>query len=186
MLFKKHKKLAVFMIILFALFAAGAGGYILAANEPRVVEETPEQSDVPAGADDTRIEKGASVDWDYEYRMCGHHIYLHCEAGESMVGLKFSELQASNPNVRIVSFEPKKLQLKMSFDCYCPRHYILRRYRDELALFRTVLGTPEQEVCLKVPVLFSRINKDEQQVLETGKLFDSLEDIQHYLEGLET
>ncbi|MGE5494324.1 MAG: hypothetical protein ACM3S4_03360 [Burkholderiales bacterium] len=185
-MFRKHKKLAVFMFILFALSAAGAAGYILAANEPRVVEEAPKPSDVPAGADDARIEKGASVDWDYEYSMCGHHIYLHCEADESIVGLTFSELQASSPDMRIVSFEPKKLTLKKSFECYCPRHYILRRLKDKLAVFRTVLGTPDQEVCLEVPMLFSSINKDEQQALEVGKLFDSLENIEHYLENLDT
>lgn len=186
MLFKRHKKLAVSLMILFALAAAGTAGYILAVNEPRVVEVTPPPSDVPAQAEDAKIEQGAAVDWDYEYRMCGHHIYLHCEVDESMAGLTFSELQASNPDVRIVSFEPKKLSLKMSFDCYCPRHYILKQYRDELAIFKTVLGTPDQEVYLEVPVLFSKVNADEQQALETGKLFETLEDIEHYLENIET
>jgi hypothetical protein len=92
----------------------------------------------------------------------------------------------ANPDVRIVSFEPKKISLKMSFDCYCPRHYILRQYRDELAIFRTVLGTPDQEVYIEVPILFSSIDADEQSVLEAGKLFDSLEELEDYLEDMET
>jgi hypothetical protein len=185
-LFRKHKKLGVLGIIFALLSAAGVTGYFLAANEPRIVEVTPEVSDMPAEADNARIEKGATVEWDYEYRMCGHHIYLHCEADETMIGLTFSELQAANPDVRIVSFEAKNVSLKMSFDCYCPRHYILKQYRDELAIYRTVLGTQEQEVYVEVPIRFSVADEDEQPVLETGKLFDSLEELENYLENLET
>ena len=168
------------------LFLAGAGaaGFILAQNEPRVVEVKPED-EVAAGADDARVAKGAAIDWTYEYGMCSHDIYLSCEADDDMTGLTFSEFEAEYPDVRIVSFEPDKLKLKVSFDCYCPRHYILRQHNSGLAVFRTVLGTGEQEIFREIQVRFEDINADEKIVLETGKLFSSLEELEKYIENLD-
>ncbi len=149
-------------------------------------EKETEESEVAVGAGEEKIEKGATVFWDYEYKMCCHHIYISCEVDESMAGLTFSQLQKEYPNVRIVSFDTKELSLKMSFDCYCPNHYILKHYRDELAVSRTILGTDDQEICLEIPIRFDNIPEDEKKVLETGKLFDSLEEIEEYVESLDT
>jgi hypothetical protein len=171
------------MAVVLLLAWAGAAGFILAKNEPRVVEVKPED-EVAAGADDSMIAKGAKIDWIYEYGMCSHNIYLSCDADEDMVGLKFSEFQAEYPDVRIVSFEPDKLTLKMSFDCYCPRHYILRRHSNGLAVLRTILGTGEHEIFYEVPVRFEEINGDEKIVLEAGKLFDSIEEMEEYIKTL--
>lgn len=187
--FRKNKRkirIFVWLTVLMVFSAAGALGYILASNEPRVVEVTPMPSELPAGVEDSKIKKGATVEWEYEYRMCGHSIFLSCEADDSMVGLTFSQLQTENPDVRIVSFDTDKIVLKMSFDCYCPRHYILKQYKDGLAVFRTVLGTDEQEIYSQVPLKFEDIDTDKQEVLEAGKLFESADEMDHYIYDLDT
>lgn len=185
MFFREHKRFFKWLTVLAVLGAAGTAGYVLASNEPRVVDVAPEVTDVPAGADDARIEKGALIEWDYGYRMCSHHIYLTCEAGEDTAGLTFTEFRHEHPDVRIVSFEPYRLSLKMSFDCYCPRHFILRKHKDNLAILRTLLGSDEQEVFLEVPIRFDSIEEDKIKVLEAGKLFDSLEELEQYIDVLE-
>ena len=186
MFYKKHKKLVFLTVLLLILSAAGLIGYLVAKNEPRVVKQEKVLQDVPVGADEAKIAAGATVDWEYEYKMCSHHIYLHCEVEEHMVGLTFSQLQEQYPDIRIVSFDTDALVLKMSFDCYCPDHYILKRFRDELAIFRTILGSDEQEIYKEIPLRFEEINEEEKEVLETGKLFNSLEEVEEYLENLDT
>lgn len=183
---RRYKKIVIWSAVFAVLAAAGITGYILASNEPRVVEVTPTASEMPAGADDSKVAKGAAVEWEYEYRMCGHSIFLNCEADDNIVGFTFSQLQAENPNVRIVTFEPGKLVLKLSFYCYCPRHYILKQNRDELAIFRTILGSDEQEIYREVPLRFDDLSTDEQKVLESGKLFESLDELEYYIENLDT
>ncbi len=182
---KRKRKIFIWLAVLVLFAAAGAAGFILASNEPRVVKITPSPSDVPAAADDSEISKGAVVKWEYEYEMCGHSVYLSCMADDHTIGLKFSQLQAEYPDARIVSFEPEMVSLKMSFDCYCPRHYILKRYMDSLAIFRTILGAGEQETYRKIPIRFDGLNADEQEVLEAGKLFESIEELERYIENID-
>lgn len=184
MLLKRYKKLLIWSVVLLALAGAGLAGYIIASNEPRVVETAPEPSDMPAGADDTSIEKGAMIEWCYEYGMCSHNVCLTREADKDMTGLKFSEFRLKYPDVRIISFEPDKLSLKKSFDCYCPRHFILRKHEGGLAVMRTLLGSDEQDIILVIPVSLSSIEQDEMSALEAGKLFDSIEEIELYIEKI--
>jgi hypothetical protein len=185
-LLKKYRRLVIFVIILLLFTGVGLFGLLLAANEPRVVKQTPAKTSVlPAGADDAKVSANAEVEWDYDYKMCTHHIYIHCTADKSMTGLTLTQLQASFPGVRIVSFAPDKLVLSKSFDCYCPNHYLLKRYKDELAVFITVLGTCDQEVYREIPMKFNNISEDEKTVLEIGKLFETLDDLENYLENID-
>lgn len=181
---KRRSRRIVWFVVIGLLAVSGAAGFILASNEPRVVEVTPAPSVLPAGADDSKTVKGASIEWEYEYRMCGHSVYLSCIADDSMVGLTFSQLQAKVPEARIIVFEPERAVLKVSFDCYCPRHYILKQYRGGLAVMRTILGTDEQEVYREINLRFDSLSKDEQEILEAGKLLESLDELELYLENL--
>lgn len=189
MFIKKHKKLFVFLIIIVLLSFAGLLGFNIAKNEPRIVEisNTPDPSSVlPAGADDARIEKSATVKWDYEYKKCAHHIFVSCQVDEDMAGLSFSMLQEQYPDIKIVDFEPDRLVLKKSFDCYCPEHMILKKHEDELAIFRTALGTDKEEIYLKISIEFDDLGADERQVLSIGKVFNDLEGLENYIEDIET
>lgn len=182
---RKHVKLIRFLIFILIVSGAGLFGYMTASNEPRLVKSSPSPSAAPAGVNDSKVKEGAEVDWDYEYNMCAHHIYAKSTADSKMVGLTLTQFQAEYPQVRIISFDPDKLVLRMSFDCYCPDHYMLRHYKDELAVFKTILGTSDQEVYIEVPIKFSNVPDDEKDELEAGKLFGNLDDLENYLENIE-
>lgn len=181
---KRNKRIAIWLIVLLLLAVSGLTGFIIASNEPRVVKVTPTPSEVPAAADDSKIAKGAVVKWEYEYKMCGHSVFISCLADSNITGLTFSQLQAEYTEARIISFEPEKIVLKMSFECYCPRHYILKRYADGLAVFRTIVGSYEQEKYREIPLRLDDLSADVQEVLEMGKLFESIEELEYYLEDL--
>lgn len=183
---KENGRVVIWVAVVILVVISGAVGFILASNEPRVVKVTPAPSEVPAGADDSKIAKSAKVEWEYEYRMCGHSVHLSCMADDNITGLTFSQLQAEYPDARIISFEPDRIALKMSFECYCPRHYILKRYGEGLAVFRTTLGTDEQEKYRELNIRLSDINAEEREVLETGKIFESLDNLDNYLESPDT
>ncbi len=183
---KRKRKIFIWLVVLALLAVSGSAGFILASNEPRVVQVTPAPPDLPVGADDSKIEKGAVVKWEYQYKMCGHTVYLSCMADDHLTGLTFSQLQAEYPDARIISFEPEMVSLKLSFDCYCPRHYILKRYKDALAVFRTILGSDEQETYRNVPIKFDSLCAEEQEVLEAGKLFESIGELESYLENIDS
>lgn len=184
MLIKRHKRLFMAAIIIFVLVSAGAVGFISAQNEPPIVDD--EASSMAVGVDNTRLVEGADITWQYEYKMCGHHIIIHCPADENMVGMTFTDFQETFPDARIVSFDSDAVVLKKTFDCYCPDHYILKKHEDELAIFRTSLGTDESYIYMTIPIVFDSIRADQQAILSVGKLFDNLADLESYIEDIET
>ncbi len=189
MFYKRHKKLCIFFIILALLSATGAAGYFIAKKEPRIVEivNTPEASPaLPAGANDEKIEDNATIKWDYEYKKCEHHIYVSCQIEKEMAGLTFSMFSEKYPDIKIIDFSTDNLVLKKTFDCYCPEHMILKKYKNELAVFRTSLGTDNQEIYIKIPIKFDNLDTDEKKVLSAGKVFNNRRDMEDYIEDIET
>lgn len=181
-------RIYVLMIISMLLCASAVFGFLAAQNEPRIVEKTPESSAsaVPAGADDVKITEETRVQWDYYYEKCAHHVYVHCQADEDMVGLSFTQFQKNHPDVKIVEFDPHELVLKKTFECYCPNHFILTKYKNELAIYTTKLGSNKQEMYMRVPINFYDLESYAQEVLSVGKVFTDLDDVESYLEDIET
>lgn len=173
--------------MLFGAFS-GLAGFMMAQNEPRIVpEET--LSDVPAGAEDVRIDariaKGAAVTWSLYYEMCGHTVMMTTEADESMVGLSFAQLGDKYPDVRIISFSATKIELKRSFACYCPDHFILKRHGEKLAVFTTSKGSDKQDIYTTLQqVEFKDIPESEKEALEIGRVFGSFMDLEAYVSSL--
>ena len=172
------------MLLLSVLVLAGSGitGYTMARGEPRLrVEQEEASAAVAAEADNVRISDNATVRWEYEYQMCGHTVVVEAPVDDKMAGLTFTQLQQAVPDARIVLFDMNEVVLRRSFPCYCPEHYIMKKYEDELAIVRTQSGTSEQRVYRLIHISFSTIDEGEQDVLTAGRVFDSIEDAEAYL-----
>lgn len=183
-----QNRIFVLMIVGILVCSAAVFGFLAAQNEPRIVEKEPEASSsaIPAGVDDVKITEETRVQWDYFYEKCAHHVYVHCQADEDMVGLSFTQFQKQYPEIQIVEFDPHELVLKKTFECYCPNHFILTKYKNELAIYTTKLGSNKQEMYMRVPIAFDDLESHAQEVLSVGKVFSELEDVENYLEDIET
>jgi len=181
---RQHKKWMFYLSLLMVVVFSGVIGYRLAQNEPRI-GPSPTDEDIPAGADDERISAGARVTWQIEYKMCGHCMTSSNAVDHKMAGLTFTQLAENYPDVRILFFSPDNIELKKSFACYCPDHFILKKHDDGfLAVLRTAAGTDNSNVYQKLPIKFNEIEKTQQAPLEAGRVFSSLSDLQAYLERL--
>ena len=159
---------------------SGLAGFMMAQNEPRIVpEET--LADMPADADDARIASGAAVTWSLYYEMCGHTVTMTTEADESMVGLSFAQLDEKYPDVRIVSFSASKIELKRSYACYCPDHFILKRHGEKLVVFATAKGSDKQDIYTTLQIDFDDIPQNEREALEIGRVFGSFADLEAFV-----
>ncbi len=185
MFFRKHRKLVIFCAMLLTIAVFGIVGFLIAESEPRIVTEKDEaEPAVKAGADNDRITKDTVITWDYEYDMCKHHVYVDAEPDPKMIGLGFTQLQDSYPNVHIVSFSAEEVVLKKSFECYCPEHYILKKSGDKLAVYRTAAGSDKLDIYINIDIDFEDMKEDDQRAMEAGRVFSDLDDLQVYLEEL--
>lgn len=175
------KTLIIFIICTLLICGAGLIGFQMAKNEPRIVQEDAQDEALQVGAEKGRITPDTTVSIDIEYKMCTHHIYESCLADEDLQGLTFSEFSEQYPNTKIIEFSSSKLVLKKTFRCYCPEHFVLKKDGDQLAVFRTKSGTDEQVVYREIDVYFNQIDEQEKQVLLTGKVFGTVDEIEIYL-----
>ena len=182
MLKKSTKRLLFLFISLIVMTLSGLAGYILAQNEPPIVAAEPTE-DIAAEADNTRLSADAVVTWVYDYEMCRHKITETTAAGE-LAGLTFSWRQYKYPKARIAAFGPGDATLELSFACYCPDHFILKKEGDVLALYRTLAGTDSQEKIREYPIDAGSLAAEENDELTIGRVFSDRIDASIYVEKL--
>lgn len=182
MLNKSTKRLLFLFISLIVMLFSGLAGYLLAQNEPPLVAAEPTE-DIAAEADNTRLSADAVITWVYNYEMCRHKISEPAAAGE-LAGLTFTELRQKYPGARIAAFGPGDATLELSYACYCPDHFILKREGDVLALYRTLAGTDRQEKIREYPIDAGSLTAEENDELMVGRVFPDRMDAANYVEKL--
>ena len=196
MFFKKHgKKLIIAFSILFAVGISVFSGYYLARNDDLDAEPSPagtksvaedENSAMPVAVNDGRVGRDAKIYFAYYYERCGHTIEKQIDATEDMIGLTREQFAELYPDAEITEFSPNAVHVKQRFSQYCPKHLILKQHENGLAIFKTVAGTERMELYMRIAVDFDSLAADDQAVLKTGRMFNSLEDIEAYIEDIES
>ena len=182
MLNKSTKRLLFLFISLIVMLLSGIAGYLLAQSEPPLVANEP-TDDIAAEADNTRLSADAVITWVYDYEMCRHKLTETTEAAE-LAGLTFTELRQKYPRARIAAFGPGDATLELSFACYCPDHFILKKEGDVLALYRTLAGTDRQDKIREYPIDAGSLTAEEIEELMVGRVFADRMDAAIYVEKL--
>lgn len=182
MLNKSAKRLLFLFISLIVMLLSGLAGYLLAQSEPPLVAAEPTE-DIAAEADNTHLSADAIITWVFDYEMCRHKLSEATAAGE-LAGLTFTELQQKFPRARIAAFGPGDATLELSFACYCPDHFILKKEGDVLALYRTLAGTDRQEKIREYSIDAGSLTAEENEELMVGRVFPDRMDAVIYVEKL--
>lgn len=116
----------------------------------------------------------------YQYALCRHTV--EDEVSEGLDGKTETDLLTDYPGATIVEFDAEHAIISVPIDMYCPEHYILKSVEGVLEIHRTVPGKEETSVERKL----DDVSAPADPALETGIVFDSLEDIEEYLENMES
>lgn len=120
------------------------------------------------------------------YAPCGHELTRRQALPPDLVGKTRADLEAAYDLWQITSFSATEATMEQALDMYCPEHMILmpdesgnlcvfqNRYGDALALVRE----------LNVPL--SELPDAYQEELRPGKGFDSQEELNLWLESIES
>lgn len=167
------------------IIASGIVGFLTARNEPRIVEKPTETEDtVQVDANNSQITANTMLTVHCEYKLCRHTVIDQKQVLKEMKGLSFSQFLSRYPEFTILEFDEDNVVVKISFDCYCPQHYILKKDGTKLVVYRTVSGKDEQEICRETNVRYNSIDEDEKDVLLAGKVFNDLDEIDDYLKKI--
>lgn len=118
------------------------------------------------------------------FETCAHETGVPMDPA-AYYGYTRDNLAAHYPMASIISFSAEEVRLLQAVPGYCPRHYILR-LRDDgmLGVMRTDEAFLTEELVTLVPDETAQLLPNERKHLEEGLPFDTLSEIDTYLESI--
>lgn len=149
------------------------------------VSDTTVPTSMPASAALLQeIAPTASVEWRRSCKKCAHSYSVYsCDA---VVGMTEAELAEAYPEWTVVSFSKQSVVLFQETDCCCPNHFVLKLIDGSLAVLRPNSSTLELELLMWLSTDVSTFPKEVLLQLEDGMLFDACEDVDEFIEALDS
>lgn len=121
------------------------------------------------------------------YLRCNHTDTVQMADTSAVVGLTRRELAAKYPDAVITSFSSELVRLVMSVDGYCPEHLVLQAdAQNVLEVYRMQEDTLEMRSVLRLEHTLDGFDAETVAELQQGVLFHTLDEINHYLESMES
>jgi len=177
----------LFFLVLFTtlLFFSITTGYQMGKQESSA--QKPQEDPVAlVGALNSKEIIGINtiIETTYRYKKCGHEMTFSKKAGEDMLGLGVVDFLARFGDYRIIEFTEEIVRLEILRDQYCDQHYLLKMIGDTVMILRSDIENEDFVVIRKTKLTRKSLDNDVYLILKRGKLFNSLDDIETYIDGL--
>lgn len=174
-----------YRMILLTILALAAGlvigvfiGLAIDANE-QTAEETGNTGVVS-------VLPGAVIEKYIRFDGCGHTLSVPVES-RAFIGYTEDELAAFYDTGSVDSFSSTYAAISFVQVGYCPNHYVLGIVDGLLCVYRTSAETLARDIVQVIQAVDPlEFPEEERMLLETGVAFDTLEQIDAYLESVES
>lgn len=174
----------LWMLLAAAALAALAAAVVLWPGSTAPDEAPPAQAaDSPQ---DSRLQENSELYQTLTYTRCRHTVTRRLTAPVELLGKTRQQTEELYPEWRITAFGPKRVEMEQQLELFCPDHKVLlpggdgllcvfeNRYGDALALVKE-LQTP-----------LSALPEAQQQLVKHGMGFSTLEELEAWLESMES
>ncbi|MDR3051585.1 MAG: hypothetical protein LBU67_07675 [Oscillospiraceae bacterium] len=129
---------------------------------------------------------GAVLDQTLDYLPCGHTVQRRIDAPAIWIGLDRQGLEAQLPDYRLTAFSPESVAMARELPIYCPAHWVLQPdAQGEVSIWQNLYG--EAMECLqKLGFGVEDMPEGERQALRDGKPFDAQEELEQWLESMDS
>ena len=127
------------------------------------------------------LQADAKITLQIKYQQCGHVVETDVSTPE-LQGSTRAEVAVAFPNATIVEFSPQAVLLNEQMDGFCDCHYILRLEGQSLKVYKPKAGNQEWELIQSI----DNLTIPPDPALEQGILFDDIEQVEGYLENIES
>ena len=146
----------------------------------------PENAADAAGTQPSRVEAGCELVQQISYSRCDHKIERRTPISQELVGKTRQELEAAYDGWQVTEFLPKRVTMARQFPLYCAQHVVLMP--DEagvLSLFENKYGDAMAFV-RSLEIDMDSLPESTQEEVRLGKGFDSLKEVEQWLESIES
>ena len=183
----RHTVLKIAIAVCVLLVCACAYGVMAArSRQNRQTEQlqaggvSPSPAALPAAAEPERLGAEGKVYLQVHYTKCGHTVETDVTDKE-YIGMAKQDIADEFSNAELQSFSKDKAVLVVETPSICTLHFIVKYEEGKLNIYQ-----PQGEDAQ--PKLYKSIEMDtiDDAALEEGVVFDSLEQVESYLENLES
>lgn len=159
------------------------------AIPPKQAEQSmPDESDsVQTVSTDRRITalKSTKVEWKLRFNGCEHYITLKSQG--DIAGMDKEEAKAAYSDYSAELFTSAYVSLVKDSDGFCPEHYVMLSGEDGdmLEVYKRNTQTLENEHITSIDISPDRFAEDIAALQAGGLLFNSLQEINEYIESAE-
>lgn len=129
------------------------------------------------------LSSGAEVIWEEYFSGCGHTLR---HAGGESAGMTREELQRRFLSYEIADFSVDRAILRAQRAGYCPAHYLLCEKNGKLLITRRSQESLENECVMELEIDLAEMRGELPDELKEGIAFDALEQINEYMENIES
>ncbi len=164
-------------------------GVFIAQSQSAFISEEDDSLELAMPAaigEEARIYPDTKVNVSYRFLYCNHTIEKDETNGE-LNAMTLDEVREMWPDVRAAAMQGKEAIIEREIEAYCPEHYVL--FNNEvgrLCVSHTAEENLAEEAVTVLTYDTSELPKDVQELLYEGIVFSSLEEINAYLEDVES
>lgn len=175
------RKCVLIGLIVAALGCGFFGGYVVGGAS----EAARQESEAVDALGSHSILPTTEVTWTLHFDACGHDAVLH--DGTAVMGMTAKQIAAAFPNVTVLLLDSSRAVLIGEMDGCCPEHYLLCATDDgRLTVKRFSPALMGYEECMELAMSAWESDEEARSELEDGIAFDTLAEIDMYIEAMET
>lgn len=175
------------MLVMAGLGLGFALGSYLGTGAPGGVDVSPppaETADPAAHMGVASVLPTTQVIWRYRFMSCGHVVDA---PAQDITGYTLEDIIQRYPNAQVLRMDKDVVEIELRVEQHCPDHYLLIATEEHvLGVFRTNLNTLDSEQVMQLPLSALELPESVRYQLLNGLSFSSLEEINAYLEDVES
>ena len=161
------------------------GLYPRNATAPEITGSAPPENaaDVSGGQASAQVEAGCELIQVLTYSRCGHEVTRRTPLPQELTGKTVKDVQTAYEGWQVTEFLPKRITMTRLFPLYCSSHVVLMP--DEsgvLSVFENKYGDA-MAFTQSLQISLTALPESVQEEVRQGKGFDSLEDMEQWLES---
>lgn len=182
------RRLSFAAAVIAALGAGMALGGAVLPETSGQTPSTPPDEELSAAAGNigaVSVLPSTEVQWRYLFSRCGHE--RKDTGAKDVTGYTLPEIIAAYPDCRVTEMSAERAAIERILPEYCPDHYVLVWTEQEtLCVFQTDETTLETVELMQLSISPESLDAALLEPLRDGMAFDSLVEINEYLEDAES
>ena len=132
------------------------------------------------------ITKDTQLVFEKRYISCGHKRVEERQARDNEIGLSLQSIALRFPEWSIADYTTERIVFTKEVNDFCPGHFVLKDRDGVVVIYMPSEAGDEYKSVEETQISTDALPPDVQSEIRKGLILDTLEDVEHFMENLES